>query len=309
MPKIKKYFNEELLKKIHSLIKDGTFDVFQRSDILSSWLRPYGFKESGCGTNRIAYKKDGYIFKIAINRKGITGNHSEYELSDQLQPYVTKCYDNNGLVSMAEKVTVMDQGDMRYFEDKVYKILRKLSRIYVLSDIGPKSFLNWGINNEGDPIILDYAYIRPITSNMDFICHKKGCEGKLRYKDDFSAFECDICGREHPIVDVAGDNLDKGQYNVFGINTDMGDTYNDLKHEEQVDNVSIPSDKDKGENDMENKNTTTTIGEIFQDKIRKGDASATEACKHNSSLNSAMQKTKKIIVKENLNKYRKLADY
>lgn len=312
MPKIKNYFNKELLEKIHGLIKDGTIDIFKRADILSSWLRPYGFKEAGCGTNRIAYKKDGYIFKIAVNPKGISGNHTEYDLSDELRPYVTKCYDDNGLVCIAEKVTVMDEGDSRYYEDKIYKILQKISRTYILSDIGPKSFLNWGINSEGEPVILDYGYLRPITSNMNFTCHKKGCDGKLKYKEDFSAFECDICGREHSIVDIAGDDLNMDRYEDMienNINTDIGEIDNHLKQEEQVDNIvyDTPLSEDKGENNM-GKNITT-IGEVFKNKVKVGNASAINACKENSSVNAAMQKTKSPITKDDLKNYRKLADY
>lgn len=305
MPKIKKYFDNELLERIHKLIKDGTIDNFKRADILSSWLGRYGFKEAGCGTNRIAYEKNGYIFKIAINSKGITGNHSEYNLSDQLQPYVTECYDNNGLILIAEKVTVMDRSDTKYYEDKMYKILKKISHTFILSDIGLRSFLNWGINSEGDPIILDYAYLRPITSNMNFNCRKKGCDGRLRYKDDFSAFECDVCRKEHSIVDVAGDNLNKGKYdNMIEdlINTDFGEAVNDLKQAEQANNWEDKS-QDKGENNM-NKKDITTIGEAIKAKVKvhQGNNMMNETDKQ------AIQKTRKTVV-DDLKNYRKLADY
>lgn len=307
MPKIEKYFDGKMMDKINKLIKDGTVNNFERADILSRWLSTYGFKEAGCGTNRIAYKKDGYIFKIAINSKGIPGNDNEYELSDQLQPYVTKCYDSNGLMSIAEKVTVMDRSDIMYYERKIYKILEKLAKTYVLSDVGPKSFLNWGINSEGDPVILDYAYLRPITVGMDFTCHKRDCDGRLKYKDDFSAFECDICGREHPIVEVV-EGLDREHYEDE-INTDIGESDNDLKEEKQIDNANQTlTDEEKGEDDMETK-SMTTIGEVFKNKVQKGDINAREVCKQNSSVNAAMKKTQKLIVKEDIKKLRKLADY
>lgn len=303
MSSLNKYFNNKMADWIYELTKDNTHSNFEKADILSDYLAPYGFREAGCGTNRIAYKKGGYIFKIALDSKGIRDNNNEYNLSNELLPHVAECYDNNGLISVAEKVVVMNKSDTFHYDKEIELILRKMSKAYVLNDVGPKSFLNWGINHLGNPVILDYGYIRPITANMKFVCRRNDCDGNLKYDDSYTAFMCDICGRKYPIVDIAGDGLYIDLYNddsVDYINMDG------IESELEIEQKSIEQESEK-----EVADDMVSIGEVLKTKVSEGNINIKEACDNNANINSAMKKTDRTISrnKESSKKIRKLADY
>ena len=59
----------------------------------------------GAGTNRYSMLKDNYVFKFALDHYGFDDdNNTEFNKSMELQPYVTKTYETNGLISVAEYV-------------------------------------------------------------------------------------------------------------------------------------------------------------------------------------------------------------
>lgn len=197
---------EEVLNDIRGIINDYTLtDNNQRADYISKLMKYYDYYEVGCGTNRIVFSHpdyEEYVFKIALDDRGIKDNNLEFELGKIIpEQYITKCYYNNSLISVSEKIDVMDKETMKKFKPEVMEILRSLSREFILNDVGHKQFLNWGVR-DGKPVILDYAYLRRITPDMEFICGYNGCEGKLAYTKNFSKFVCVECGCKRSFSEI-----------------------------------------------------------------------------------------------------------
>ena len=196
----------EPLQEMKCIINDYTLtDNNQRADFMCKLMKYYDYYEVGCGTNRIVFSHpdyEGYVFKIALDDRGIKDNNLEYELGKVIpEQYITKCYYNNGIISVSERVQVMTKEDMKEMKPIVMEILKTLSADFILNDVGHKQFLNWGIRN-GKPVILDYAYLRRITPDMEFVCGYNGCEGKLAYTKNFSKFKCVECGCKRSFSEI-----------------------------------------------------------------------------------------------------------
>jgi len=256
---IGQYFNPMVLDYITKFVKHNIVitDNNLRADAIVQYLNEYGFREIGCGTNRIALKHeddDSIVFKIALDERGIVDNNLEEVLSPKLQPYVTVMYDNIGTISASEFVYTMKSGDMDNYYNGVSEILHRVGSRYILNDVGPNEFKNWGIRPETNEIvILDYAYLTPITEEMDFSCkaripgkkHKR-CGGPLKYNKDFSKFVCTHCDAEFAIGDVAATpgRESTREFNMTGVNPD---NYPEL---ERVDSSQLVYERDEDYDDM-----------------------------------------------------------
>lgn len=207
-------FNPMVIDALSKFVK-GNVEITDnnlRADFIMKLLRPCGFREVGCGTNRIVVStenKPGYVFKIALDKQGIIDNNLEMELSPKLFPYVTTTYDNIGIIAAAEHVQVMNRALFNAHWGTVRNILFTIAQKYILNDVGPKSFMNWGIRDDNNVVILDYAYLTRITPQMNFRCKAKDigdpckCGGLLKYNNDFTEFECVKCGAKFAIGDIA----------------------------------------------------------------------------------------------------------
>ena len=83
--RIDTYFDQETRKLILDCINgkyddDDSSNVNVVAEILCDRLRPLGFQELGTGSNRICFLKDGYAFKIAMDRRGCIDNMSDKDL-------------------------------------------------------------------------------------------------------------------------------------------------------------------------------------------------------------------------------------
>lgn len=198
-----------------NFIKDDieVMDNNIRADKIMKLLKGFDFSEVGCGTNRIVVTHphfEQFVFKIALDERGVVDNNVEFKLSRRLQPYVTLCYETSGIVAVSERVDVMSSGDFEDNFNRIQQITMQISTQYVINDIGPKSFMNWGIRGY-DPVILDYAYLSKL-SDIDpdaFFCSKEECGGRLRYSDDLTEFECTECGAIYTIGEIVGSPADE----------------------------------------------------------------------------------------------------
>ena len=201
---IQKYFSPKTLNKMYDFITDVDHsDNNKKADSISNYVRQLGFIECGSGTNRIVFRKNRIVIKVALDYMGIDDNNSEFKLSKELFPYVTECYENNGIISVQEYVNPIKKYDeFESIYPRVKKILNKLSFKYILDDVGPKSFMNWGIrlNNENECVILDYAYLKP-KLGIDMVCvdHPKT---QLIYDKYYTKLICPICFREYTISEI-----------------------------------------------------------------------------------------------------------
>lgn len=208
---IHEIIGEDNILIIEDMLNDFSLtDNNQKADkikeLLENDLADRGLKELGCGTNRIAFISDKdphYVYKIALDERGIKDNNLEFKLSKMINPkYITQCIENIGLVAKCERIFVMNKYLMLKYKKQVSEILTELSHDYLLNDVGYTEFLNWGIRNGNEPVILDYAYLRPITQGMNFLCTYGDCGGQLRYTKSFKMFKCVECGYKYSISEV-----------------------------------------------------------------------------------------------------------
>ena len=200
--RIKENFNFDELQSIYDICNSGKYDNNNdKVDILTFNLRDKGFLELGAGTNRYAMLKDNYVFKFALDKYGFIDNNVEFNMSKTLQPYVTKTYESNGLIAVAEYVNIITKEQFMDNKHVIREILRVISMDYLFADVGSieKNFRNWGYNDNEDLIILDYGYI---FERDDILMRCTKCQSTLCYDSNFDKIICSKCGKKFNIHDV-----------------------------------------------------------------------------------------------------------
>jgi hypothetical protein len=206
---IMEMFDDATIAELNEIC--DSFDITDnnlRADEIMDVLDYKGFKELGCGTNRICARhkhyKD-YAIKIALDNRGITDNNIEYNICKQplLLKRAVQNFDNSGLILIADRVKIMDSETFSFHEKEIFEILDELSSEYILNDVGPSSFRNWGIDRNGIIRIADYAYLSRIEDVKITKCVK--CGGKLRYTEDYKQMQCKGCGKIYNFADIKGD--------------------------------------------------------------------------------------------------------
>jgi hypothetical protein len=191
--KIKDIFSDELLELTASICDTkGIQSAQKKMKVLRDLLYTHGVKFDilGGATNRIALFIDGYAVKFAMDNQGYKDNLMEYAISRELQPYVTKTYETNGYILVAECVKLMTNEIFSMRKYDILKILDSIASDYLLGDVGylKKNMTNWGIRDNGELVILDYAYCHRATENL-FTCSVCG-EGVLSYDSSYDHLMC-----------------------------------------------------------------------------------------------------------------------
>ena len=219
-------FTEKDLDWLSGLIDSPYFDNNNdKADAILHEFRDKNFIELAPATNRYAMLKGKYVYKFALDEYGVKDNLNEFEMSEELQPYVTKTYETNGLITIAEYVNLIS---MREFEDStpnIKAILRELFDTgYIFSDVGtiPRNAMNWGWRDDETLVILDYGYIWKKDPKIMF-CTRHGCGGKLEYTENYDRFYCTNCGTKYDVIDfVYKMNISEKQFNENLKYQDMG---------------------------------------------------------------------------------------
>lgn len=156
----------------------------------------------GPGTNRYAFKLDGFVVKVATDHDGKIDNMKEFKMAKVLFPYVTKIYEisENGTLLVAEYIQPFASfTEMLQYKDRIIEILNQLSSLYLIGDVGvvAKNYSNWGTRvGSKEPVCLDFAYVYKVSSQL-FMCPKCGT-GMLQPSADFSYLVCgdSRCGKK-----------------------------------------------------------------------------------------------------------------
>lgn len=215
--RINKVFSPEFLDEMFDLYKKHKFYVKDKngSDVLVNDVRhikslkfreklteyfktkeDVAFNFLGDGTNRMAFLVDGYVFKLALDDQGYIDNLTEFKMSREAQPYVTKTYETNGLFCVAEYVTLISYDEFTKQKMRILNILDILSSEYLLGDMGwtKKNYCNWGYRqNSKDLVILDYGHMMKIDQNK-MICTE--CGSFLSYNSTYTEIECMSCHKK-----------------------------------------------------------------------------------------------------------------
>ena len=190
---IKKSLGEELMRLCAAVCDSRKYDSNQDKMVaVAKLLKMYevNYSVTGGATNRLAVLIDGYVYKFALDTQGFKDNFIEYAISSELQPYVTKTYETNGYILVAEYVNQMNLTMWRERRDEILKILSTLANHYLLGDVGytEKNYMNWGTRDDGSLVILDYAYCHRATETL-FKCERCG-EGLLTYDVNYTMLMC-----------------------------------------------------------------------------------------------------------------------
>ena len=203
--RILEYFPKEAMEEIKKLVYNNRVnDINDKVQILMGILDKYDidYDELGTGTNRTAIFIDGYVFKIALDKLGVRDNDQEFTLSEELQPYVIKVYETNGIIMVCEYVVVITKEEFAERKSQIKRILADLSNEYLLGDIGTinKNFANWGYRDNQELVALDFAYIYRIIGNE----LKCDCDvaPMLEYTPDYDRLVCPHCRKRFMFIDV-----------------------------------------------------------------------------------------------------------
>ena len=202
------FTNKKSLEKISDICNSIKItDNNKRADAIIKLLKKEGFEEIGCGTNRIVVavkNRTDYVFKIALDNRGICDNNNEFLLSPYLVPkgWVAASYENTGLILAQEMGVTCTRNEMDTRIDEVLSILDEIKFSFVLNDVGPESYRNWMIDKYGKIKLCDYAYLSPVSEMKITNCSK--CDTELEYNDNLSGFVCPKCGKEYSFGTVTG---------------------------------------------------------------------------------------------------------
>lgn len=208
--RINEVFTKDMLKAIHRVTDDPTIpDNNSKIDIINELLTRFeiDYVPIGPGTNRYAILIDGIVFKIALDDWGMRDNLNEFAMSRELQPYVIKVYEVNssGTIMTCQYVTVIDKDEYLKQKEAILAILEDLSQSYLLGDVGyvSKNFLNWGYTDEGDLVILDFAYIYKVIAH-ELLCNNKDCISHpyLEYNSTYTELYCPVCKKKYTFMDI-----------------------------------------------------------------------------------------------------------
>lgn len=244
------------------------------------------------GTNRYAILIDGYVFKIAMDKDGVRDNWSEFSLSQELQPFVIKVYECNGLIIVTEYVTVISKEEFVNSKDEIRQTLSYLAQGYLLGDVGSvtKNFMNWGYRDDKSLVILDFAYIYRVLGE-EMICgglNSDGslCQDILEYDQDFNNLICPKCrkkytfhdirrkiNREYEIKEIS--TIKKVAYKVTEPNQIIGSNSNETKVKGEE--IKTTEDNNMGKHNYSENNVD--IDELYLEAIsflKNGDAKPTQ---------------------------------
>lgn len=155
------------------------------------------FHELGTGTNRIAFLRNGLVYKIALDRRGLIDNFTEFKRASELLMYLARTYETNLLINVCEYVEVIDQRTFMDSETSIKAILGDIAKGYLFNDVGftMKNYCNWGMryisDDDKELVILDYGYLYPLMGqdlNQLFRCPR--CGGRLAWNSSYTAFTC-----------------------------------------------------------------------------------------------------------------------
>lgn len=204
--KIFEYFTFDKIKHLYyNALRLDIEDNNDRADI-AKYIAGNEFEELGTGTNRITLKRDNYAVKIALDRRGLVDNLTEFIRSPYLEQFCAKTYESNALINIMEYVTLMDKSQFTLNREPIKLLLDELSKVYIFEDLGfasLKNFTNYGYRSDGSIVVLDYGYLYPKQGNEDaLMCRKCGTE--LEYDKYYSNFVCpnSVCGAKYRIMDI-----------------------------------------------------------------------------------------------------------
>ena len=316
-------FSPELVDDLFTIM-DYSSDNYKKADFMLKELKPYGFYEIGEGTNILVVgnsRYPGVVFKIALDHNGIADNFND-ELLQRVVPHYTRVFarHSTGIVSVQEYSVTMTQERMTQFYSQVIRLLEKLSKTYLIADLSPSRFLNFGINRQGDFVIQDGSDLYPLSQLVHkFRCKnpcgwnaKKRemllCGGKLEYSADFLVLRCKKCGHEINPLELrpnekeekaqmanimhdglsqyARDEMEAEELKHFGVSSAVT-VSDDVIIQKGTDSEPVPSEQAEQEVSDEEEDAPTdeeSDAEVLEEESQEEDETSQIEMEHNGSV-------------------------
>ena len=209
--RIHEIYSEDRLKAIYDVWHNPKFrDNNERTEANLDILKDLDVTYIASGTNRMTVLIDDYIHKIALDSFGVADNWQEFNMSVDAQPYVTKTYESNGLIAIAEYVNLMNKEEFVDSREHIAAMLDVLSEDFLFCDISlsTKNICNFGSRDNGDIVILDYGYLYPIDRK---IMRCRNCGSTISWNRNYTALICDNpkCKKAHDPIEIRGRMLKK----------------------------------------------------------------------------------------------------
>ena len=160
--RIQENFSQEMLDSLVKIMDNPKYnDNNAKAKDILFLLKDYGFTEIGPGTNRLTVRSVDYVYKIAMDSFGVRDNWNEFNMSKEAQPYVSKTYECNGLIAVAEYVNLITKQEFKDSIQNIKAMLEILAEDYLFCDMGliEKNMLNFGFRDDGSLVVLDYGLI------------------------------------------------------------------------------------------------------------------------------------------------------
>ena len=203
--RIMKYFGLNLMKFLYCFATSYDYTKNNMKAEVISWVVRHSgdFEELGTGTNRIAFINGKYVYKIALDRRGLVDNASEFMMSPREEDLLANSYETNLVVLVQEYCNTIDYDTFKNSLGPVLQALEILDKRYILGDMGYtlKNMCNIGFDENDNVKFLDYAYMHPKYGNATAMSCPK-CNIPLQHNVDFSAYQCPNCHRKFSYMDI-----------------------------------------------------------------------------------------------------------
>lgn len=203
--RIMKYFGLNLMKFLYCFATSYDYTKNNMKAEVISWVVRHSgdFEELGTGTNRIAFINGKYVYKIALDRRGLVDNASEFMMSPREEDLLANSYETNLVVLVQEYCNTIDYDTFKNSRGPVLQALEILDKRYILGDMGYtlKNMCNIGFDENDNVKFLDYAYMHPKYGNATAMSCPK-CNIPLQHNVDFSAYQCPNCHRKFSYMDI-----------------------------------------------------------------------------------------------------------
>ena len=220
--RILEWFTPEFMARLHRLVFDCDLTYGDRVRAVQKYMEMNGidYQMLGTGTNRIGVKIGGYVVKFGLDSEGCIDNCREYMYAMRTPNRgVSKTYEVtvDGFIVVCEFGSEMDAKDFARedVQDMMSDILEEMQTVFMIGDVGidPKNSVNWAWRDNGEPFIIDYAYIYDINSDK-FTCE---CGGSYHYSNrKFTELTCNHCKKKVTFMDIRNRITESDQKKEIG---------------------------------------------------------------------------------------------
>lgn len=207
-------FSDDLVSDLFAIMRSCS-DNQKKAEYVEEELKYYGFTIVGEGTNILVMSNPvypGVVFKIALDDNGVADNFNDCILQDCIPRYIpVYARHPSSIVSVQQRGVLPTPDQMIRFRPEILKLLKEVSKYFLIADLSPDMFLNYVVDRDGKFLICDGSDLYPLhqfKNNKLPRCKRitgshlrsgkvKCCEGRLHYTEDFKWLVCEKCGNQY----------------------------------------------------------------------------------------------------------------